>query len=152
MLNQNEYIQSGFFIQELDNQREPEVLGEFSIYKETYDGLLYRLSKSKKIATALNDREIASFTIKSYTMDDENNYYLDCLIFGKDKSTKSYYTTRVTNLNTMIYDVAGIKFNDNILSIKDTSWQLNKEVGEGQDINCFGFYIDVDKNIVNNIK
>lgn len=61
MLYQGKYYQAQMFVQELDNQRDAELVSEFSIYESTYKGLLAEFNMAKVLTSIVG--EIDNYTI-----------------------------------------------------------------------------------------
>lgn len=143
MLNKNEYIQAGFFIQELDNQRTPELVSKFNIKQESYEKILERLPSSKKLSDSLGSNKLDNFTVTNCTTDGKD-FVLDLMIIKKrNNSGQSLYTSKIATMKLVVYDDALPSYTDHIFALERFSYLYDREVGEVQTITCFMAYPNI---------
>ena len=89
MLFKGNYYQAAMFVQELDNQRDAELVNEFAIDENTYKGLLKIVNEARSIDETFNGKyknkidSLIVTTIKPYPDTYYSAYYLTYQIFTK---------------------------------------------------------------------
>lgn len=141
MLNKEEYIQAGFFIQELDNQREPEVIGKFSIYTEIYKNFLQSFNKVELLYSVFDSNQITDYIVKSIKRDEEENYYYLDMILMSERGSKSLHYGQISELNLRLNPITRVSFDNGIFNAKGFNSYWSEGPEEVQDITCFATYI-----------
>lgn len=141
MLNKEEYIQAGFFIQELDNQREPEVIGKFSIYTEIYKNFLQSFNKVELLYSVFDSNQITDYIVKSITRDEEENYYYLDMILMSERGSKSLHYGQISELNLRLNPITRVSFDNGIFNAKGFNSYWSEGPEEVQDITCFDAFI-----------
>ena len=78
MLTNGKYYQANFFIQELDNQQEAELVNEFCINANAYEELLQQFNRiDNNVIQNFNSQKINNFIIKDISKTGKYDFCLD---------------------------------------------------------------------------
>lgn len=136
MLYQGKYYQAQMFVQELDNQRDAELVNKFSISVNTYRSLLGRFNSSSNIAPLFETGLVDNFIITNCEhTEDDCNFISVNLISGVKNSTPvsaRQFATAVIRINPQ----SKTTFENGIMNCKQIS-MYTMETTPVVPITCF---------------
>ena len=132
MLSEGDYIQSTFFIQELDNHKTPTVISEFKINKETYNKMVSKLNEKEEIKNAFTSKVIVDFAPISAKQDAEDNrvYYLtmNAISTETEYNDNSISNREMAKVEIRLPWSTGTSYNDNILDVFSMAFKITNTV------------------------
>ncbi len=149
MLTEEKYIQANFFIQELDNQREAELVNEFCINANAYEELLQQFNRiDNNVIQNFNSQKINNFIIKDISKTGEYTFCLDLdLIAGTSNPGPVSYgeispiTINIDELNS------SSSYRNGIFNLKHGYFNI-EELSSPTPITYFANYIVKQNNFI----
>ena len=121
MLNNGNYYQAKFFLQELDNQKQGQLISKFTIEKNTYNGLVNRFNTAKTIPSLFSAENIDNFNVIDFVPDenDPESYFMTVKCMFKTEDDRNERYRHIGKMTIRIHSYGGITFNNNILRMED---------------------------------
>ncbi len=112
MLINGNYIQTGLFVQELNNFHTPEVVSHYNIGYDAYNTILSALGRANPIKAKI-EKGLETFSISNIYP--ENNYSIDLQIFGKTDSSTDISKILTTKID--FRSLSNAHFENNVFEI-----------------------------------
>ena len=115
MLINGQYIQTGLFVQELNNFHTPHVVSHYNIGYDAYNTILKLLNQTSSIKELIDAKEISAFIVLDVDPN-PNNFMFRTRIIG-NHSINSVGKTKILDFDVNLYDTAGAYYDNGFFSL-----------------------------------
>ena len=137
MLTEGKYYQANFFIQELDNQREAELVNEFCINTKAYSTLKNKLNNNQEILAQLNNNTVSDYLITDFEEDEENScQYVNIQVISDAKNSSAVTDRVVLSAKLTLSEIRGLNIKNNIYN-SESIILLDQQVSSPTPITYF---------------